>query len=86
MLGGGIEALGQNWYVRAWEEWGVVRIGSPAPSPSSKCCPPPLWFQGGGTLACGSGGGGEPIRTKGQTLWYSRNSLIPLRFSPMEVC
>jgi hypothetical protein len=25
------------------------------------------------------GAGGEPIRTKGQTLWYSRHSVIPLR-------
>jgi hypothetical protein len=25
---------------------------------------------GGGTFACGRGGGGVPIRTRGQTLWY----------------
>ncbi len=41
----------------------------PAPSPASECCPPPLWFLGWG----------EPIRTKGQTLWYSRYCIIPLR-------
>ncbi len=33
--------------------------------------PPPLWFRGG-IPACGRGGGGGPIRTRGQTLWYSR--------------
>jgi hypothetical protein len=31
-----------------------------------------LWFRGGGTLACRIGGGGVPVRTRGQTLWYSR--------------
>jgi hypothetical protein len=37
--------------------------------------PPPPTVSGGGrdTLACGRGGGGVPIRTRGQTLWCSRN-------------
>jgi hypothetical protein len=41
---------------------------------------PSLWFQRGYTLARGRGE--EPIWTKGQTLWYSRYSIIPLRFPP----
>ncbi len=61
----------------------VLRIGSPAPSHVSECCPtltpPPLWFQGGHALACSCRRGGEPIRTKGQTLRYSRYSIIPIR-------
>ncbi len=40
-----------------------------ANSPVSKCCPP-LWCQGGeGHTRWRERG--EPIRTKGQTLWYS---------------
>jgi hypothetical protein len=38
----------------------VLRIGSPhslTPSPESECCLPPVWFQGGYTLACGRGDG-----------------------------
>ncbi len=41
---------------------------------------PPLWSQGGDTLACGiDRGRGEPIRKKEQTVWYSRYSIISLR-------
>ncbi len=37
------------------------------------CTPPPPFGSGGGEIfACGRGGGGVPIRTRGQTLWYSR--------------
>ncbi len=43
--------------------------------------PPPLVGGGGGTIE-GERGRGEPIPTKGQTLWYSRFSIIPLRLSP----
>ncbi len=53
-------------------------LAPPAPSPASKCCPP-LWFQGGGTHSLAGSGRGKPIRTKGQTLWYSRYGKIPLR-------
>jgi hypothetical protein len=35
----------------------------------------PLWFRGD-TLACGRGGGGVPIRTRGQTLWHSIGTTI----------
>jgi hypothetical protein len=42
------------------------------PHPQASVPPPPLWFVGGYTLACGRGGGGVPIPTSGQTLWYSR--------------
>jgi hypothetical protein len=39
---------------------------------ASECCFPLSMgpIQGGDTIACG-GGGGDPIPTKGQTLWYS---------------
>jgi hypothetical protein len=50
--------------------YSVVRI---PPSPASECCPPPhLWFRsGGGNTLAYRRGGGEQIRTKGETLWYS---------------
>ncbi len=52
--------------------------GPPTPLTASECCPPPLWVQGGDTIACG-GGDGDPIPTKGQTLWYSMYTIITLR-------
>jgi hypothetical protein len=51
---------------------------SPAPSPASECCPP-LWFQGGDTLACWRGGGEASSDDWTDTPWYSRYSIIPLR-------
>jgi hypothetical protein len=34
-------------------------LALPAPSPASKCCPSPFWFQGGGTHSlAGEGAGG----------------------------
>jgi len=45
---------------------------SPTPSPAGVCAPRGPLVPGGGTLAGGRGGGGVPIRTRGQTLWYSR--------------
>ena len=53
-----------------------------APPPRYLTCKrvlPPFGSRGD-TLAGGRGGGGDPSRTKGQTLWYSRYSIIPLRF------
>ncbi len=45
---------------------------SPTPSPAGENVSPPL-VPGGDTLSCGRGrGGGVPIRTRRQTLWYSR--------------
>ncbi len=49
------------------------------PPPPPSVPPPHLRFQGGEHSLAGGGG---PIRTKGQTLWYSRNSIIPLRVIP----
>jgi hypothetical protein len=43
----------------------------PLPHPQASV-PPPLWFRRRDTLACGRGGGGLPIRTRGQILWYFR--------------
>ncbi len=49
----------------------------PRPSPARFASPPPPFgSKGGDMLSCGRGAG-EPIRTKGQKLWYSR--IIPLR-------
>jgi hypothetical protein len=49
-----------------------LELGPPAPSPAGECVPSPLVPGGGDTLACGRGGGGVLIRTRRQTLWYSR--------------
>jgi hypothetical protein len=49
---------------------------APPTSPASEY-PPPLWFWGGHTRLR-ERGQEEPIRTKGQTLWYSRYSIIHL--------
>ncbi len=54
------------------------KIGSPGPSPASECCSFPFG-SGGGTHSLAGEGAGGPIRTKGQTLGYSRYSKIPLR-------
>jgi hypothetical protein len=43
----------------------------PIPSPASKCVPPRNQ-KGWDTLACWWGDGGVRIRTRAQTLWYSR--------------
>ncbi len=46
-------------------------LGPLIPSPASECVPLPLWFRGGHTRLREKGWG-VPIRTRGQTLWYSR--------------
>jgi hypothetical protein len=62
----------------------VVRNGPPPPSPTNGCCPPE--FQGwGDTFACLRGCWRmEPIRMKGQTLWYSGTN--PSTVSPVVRC
>jgi hypothetical protein len=42
----------------------------PTPLPAGEFFPPPLVPGGGTQLACGREGGGVPIRTRVQTLWY----------------
>ncbi len=54
-----------------------VRIGYPAPSPASECCPPLI--PKGGHTSLRERGRGETIWTKGQAPWYSWSSIIPLR-------
>jgi hypothetical protein len=48
-------------------------LGPPTPSPIGECVPPR--FRRGrsrDTFSCGRGGEGVPIRTRVQSLWYSR--------------
>jgi hypothetical protein len=49
-------------------------LGTPQPLTPFECVPPPLWLQGGHTRLRERGG--VPIRTRGQTLWYSRYIFI----------
>jgi hypothetical protein len=53
----------------------VVRIGYPRPLIRKRVLPPPPLVLGEGHTHLWVRGRGEPIRTKGQTLWYS---IIPL--------
>ncbi len=52
-------------------------LAPPAPSSESECVPPGT--KGGDNTRLRKKGPGEPIRTKGQTLRYSRYTIIPLR-------
>jgi hypothetical protein len=53
----------------------------PPPHPQVSVAPPaPYWFHEKRTHLLA--GVGEPIRTKGQTLWYSMFTIISLRFEP----
>jgi hypothetical protein len=52
-------------------------LGPPTPLPAGECCPPQ--DPGGGTYSLVGEERGEPIWTRGQTLWYSRYSIQPLR-------
>jgi hypothetical protein len=45
-------------------------LGLPTHSPAGECASLLLVGEGGCTLACRRGG--DPIRTRGQTQWYSR--------------
>jgi hypothetical protein len=47
-------------------------LAPPAHSAASECCPTLLVPMGRTHSLAVEGGGGEPIRAKGQTLWYSR--------------
>jgi hypothetical protein len=50
-----------DWYHRVMQSARLYTqssaLGPPHPSPARECCPPPIWIQGGSTLACGWGGG-----------------------------
>jgi hypothetical protein len=61
-------------------------LGPPPPRPQGSIASPLFCSKGGDTLACGEGGGGGPnqFRGKGQTLWYSRYTVIPLRNIPID--
>ncbi len=54
----------------------IVRLG-PSPLTCKRMLPSSLVPEGTHSLA--GEWAGEPIRTKGQTLWHSRYSVIPLR-------
>jgi hypothetical protein len=58
--------------------WPVVRIGSPHPLHRKRVCLPQDPTGGGHTLACGNGVG-EPIQTKGQTLFTLYTNPFSLR-------
>jgi hypothetical protein len=65
------------------------KLAPPAPSPAGGCHLAPFGSKGVGHTPLrerGRGGGGEPIRTMGQTLWYSRYSIIHLRHNPTQRC
>ncbi len=49
------------------------------PSPARECCSFPLLVQGGRHTRLRGRGWGDPNPTKGQTLWYSMYTIIPLR-------
>ncbi len=59
----------QAFCLHAW-------IGPPHPQASVA---PPLWVQEGRHTWVRGRGWGDPIPTKGQTLWYSMYTIIPLR-------
>jgi hypothetical protein len=45
--------------------------GPPTPSSAGKCVPPPFGSEGWGHTRLRGSVSGVPIRTRGQTLWYS---------------
>jgi hypothetical protein len=52
-------------------------LGPPNPLTRRRMCPLPLWFRGEGLTRWGErGAGGVSIRTRGQTLWYSRYCIL----------
>jgi hypothetical protein len=57
------------------------------PALSSECCPPPPPFgsKGGRHTRLRERGRGEPIRTKGHTLWYSRYIILLRSASRQEL-
>jgi hypothetical protein len=55
----------------------VFRIGSPRPLTHKRVLPP--FGSRGGHTRLRERGWGEPIRTKGRTIWYSSYSIISLR-------
>jgi hypothetical protein len=58
----------------------------PPPPPHPQASVSHFWFRGGGnTLACGRGGGGFPIRTRGQTLWCSRYIKLYTYFVVLDI-
>ncbi len=61
-------------------------LGSPTPSPAREGCSPPFGSRGGGGAHSLAGERGDPIPTKGQTLWYSMYTMIPLRITYYSSC
>jgi hypothetical protein len=52
------------------------RPNRPPTSPARECCSSPLWVQGGRHIRLRELGWGNPIPTKGQTLWYSMYTTV----------
>ncbi len=63
----------------------VVRIGSPHPLTRKRVFLPPFGSKGE-THSLGGRGWGDPIPTMGQTLCYSRYTIISLRFNSSILC
>jgi hypothetical protein len=61
------------------------KLGPPTPSPTRECCLPPSGSRQD-TLARGEGVGGPNFvdGTESQTLWYSRYTIIPLRYTTVH--
>ncbi len=59
-------------------------LGPPTPHPKGSVAtpPPPIGFKEGRHTCLGGRGGGDPISTKGQALWYSVHTIIPRRRGP----
>ncbi len=59
-----------------------VGIGSPHPFTRKRVLLSPLWVQGGRLTRLRWRGWGNPIPTKGQTLWYSMYEYTVLYYTP----
>ncbi len=53
-----------------------LELDCPIPSPARECVAPSA-FGSKGEDTLPRGGGGDPMPTKGQTLWYSMYTIIP---------
>jgi hypothetical protein len=62
-----------------------VGIGSPHPLNRKRVLLPPFGFKGGDTLACGGGGWGDPIQTRGHIHCGTIGIYVLCAWHPIEV-